>query len=284
LKLKSKQSIYIFKRKKLMKKIIASLFVFFVFGGAVLAQQAPPRPFTDCLEQVPFGSPNAFPNTMTICRKAYLLNHDPVAKIPRWTAHTLYPARAMGCLPRNDAFAADQAITKGTRAELVDYQKSGYDQGHMVSNADLSWDRQAANESFYLSNMSPQTPSLNRGPWKQLETAVRAWSHEYKHTYTVYAGNIWSQTSKSIGPNKVIVPDYLFKIAINNNTRQSLAFLMPNVAGVNSDYVPFQTTISQIEQITGLTFPSPDNKMMRNPIPPANFKKLTEDKKLICRG
>ena len=71
-----------------MKKIIASLFVFFVFGGAVLAQQAPPRPFTDCLEQVPFGSPNAFPNTMTICRKAYLLNHDPIAKIPRWTAHT----------------------------------------------------------------------------------------------------------------------------------------------------------------------------------------------------
>jgi endonuclease G len=267
-----------------MKKILASLLVLLSLSVVAVAQQAPPRPFTECLEQVPYGSPNVFPNTTTICRKAYLLNHNPVAKIPHWTAHTLTPPRAMGCLARDDAFAADQSIPRGQRAELIDYQKSGYDQGHMVSNADLSWDRQAANESFYLSNMSPQTPSLNRGPWKQLETAVRAWSHEYKHTYTVYAGNIWSQNSKVIGPNRVVVPDYLFKIVVNNNTRQSLAFIMPNVAGISSDIRPFQTTVAQIEGATGLTFPVPDNKMMKNIIPVANFKKLTDDKKTICKN
>jgi endonuclease G len=265
-----------------MLKIIAPLLLIFSFSTA-LAQQAPPYPFTHCLNQVPYGSPNVRPNTTTICRKAYLLNHDPVAKIASWTSHTLTPQRAMGCLARDDAFAADQSIKKGDRAEPIDYRGSGYDQGHMVSNADLSWDRQAANESFYLSNMSPQTPSLNRGPWKQLETAVRAWSHEYKHSYTIYAGNVWYPTSKTIGPNKVVVPERLFKIIINNTSKQNLAFLMPNVAGVSSDIKPFQVSVADIETITGLTFPVPDSKIMKNYIPPINFKKLTEDKKIVCK-
>lgn len=266
-----------------MKKLLAVAAFAVLFNFAAVAQQAPPLPFTSCLEQVPYGSPNVRQNTTTICRKAYLMNHDPVAKIPSWTAHTITPEKAMGCLPRNDAFAADQSIPKGQRAELVDYAKSGYDQGHMVSNADLSWDRQAANESFYLSNMSPQTPSLNRGPWKQLETVVRAWSHEYRHSHTIYAGNIWSANSKTIGPNKVIVPDYLFKIIINNTTKQSYAFMFPNVASLSSDIPPFQTTVFEVERVTGLTFPVPDNKMAKNMMPSANFKKLTDDKKTICK-
>ena len=234
-----------------MLRIIAPLLLVFSFSTA-LAQQAPPYPFTDCLNQVPYGSPNVRPNTTTICRKAYLLNHDPVAKIASWTAHTLTPQRAMGCLARDDAFAADQSIQKGLRSEPIDYKGSGYDQGH-------------------------------RGPWKQLETAVRAWSHEYKHSYTIYAGNIWYPTSKTIGPNKVVVPERLFKIIINNTSKQNLAFLMPNVAGVSSEIKPFQVSVAEIESITGLTFPVPDSKMMKNYIPPINFKKLTEDKKIMCK-
>jgi endonuclease G len=268
-----------------MKRIILAAFATLTFTASLYAAdvQQPPRPFTDCLTQVPYGSPNVRPNTTTICRMAYLVNHDPVAKIPAWTAHTLTANHAIGCLDREDAFAADQSLPKGQRAEVDDYVKTGYDKGHLVSNADLSWDRQAANESFYMSNMSPQLPSLNRGPWKQLETMVRAWSNEYKHSYTVYAGNIWYNTSKTIGPNKVVVPEKLFKIVIDNNTKQSIAFIMPNLAGISADVPPFQVTVSDVEKITGLTFPVPDNKQVKNAIPAANFKKVTDDKKLVCK-
>lgn len=265
-----------------MKKILA--FILLAFSASfALAQQAPPRPIVECATEVPFGAPVTKPGTATICRTGYLTNVDLVAKIPYWTAHTIVPSDATSCLPRDDAFAADQSLPKGQRAEPTDYAKSGYDQGHMVSNADLSFSAQAQKESFLMTNMSPQLPGLNRGVWKLLETSTRAWAHGNNTVVTVYAGNIWSANSKTIGANKVVVPDYLFKIVVFHNTRQSVAFIFPNKEGLSTNLPAFQTTVAELERITGNTFQVPDNKGMKNPIPVADFKKVTDDKRALCK-
>lgn len=263
-----------------MKKYIF-LGALFLATSAFAAEQAPPRPIGECLAEAPFGVPVTAPDTVTNCRTGYMVNISLDAKIPHWTAHTLSPRDAVSCLPRDDAFAPDLSLPKGKRAELDDYRKSGYDQGHMVSNADLSFSEQAQRESFLLSNMSPQLPGLNRGVWKQLETATRAWSYTNNVPVSVIAGNVWTAQSKTIGPNKVVVPDQLFKIVIMNG--RSYAFLFPNREALGSDLLAFQTTVMNVEKITGFTFNVPDNKMVVNQTPIIDSKKVTEDKRNLCK-
>lgn len=265
-----------------MKKILAALFL--VIGSTVAySQQLPPRPIIECSGEVPFGAPMSRPGTVTNCRTGYLINISLQAKIPHWTAHTVVPTDSVACLPRDDAFAPDLSLPKGQRAELEDYRKSGYDQGHMVSNADLSFDPRAQKESFLLSNMSPQLPGLNRGVWKQLETATRAWAWTTQSHISVIAGNVWNENSKTIGPNKVVVPDYLYKIVIMHNTRTSYAFLFPNREALGSNLMAFQTTVAKVEEMSGFTFGVPDNKLIINQTPIIDAKKVTEDKRALCK-
>ena len=250
---------------------------------ATAADQAAPLPIQNCIVQLPYGAPTAKPNTATICRNGYMVNHDPVGKIPHWVAYTMQPATAVSCIPRDDAFAPDNAIPKGQRAELIDYNKSGYDQGHLASNADMSFSADGARQSFLLSNMSPQLPGVNRGVWKQLESSVRAWTFTSKHPVTVYSGDIWTAQSKTIGPNKVVVPDFLFKVVVDNVTRISYAFIVPNREGLNTDIAPFQVSVSDVERATGFVIPVPDNKLMKNKLPATDLNAVTAAKKTACK-
>ena len=248
------------------------------------AEQLAPLPLQTCMAQLPYGAPTAKPNTTTICHLGFMVNHDPVGKIPHWVGYTLQPATSISCIPRDDAFAPDASLPKGKRAELADYHKSGYDQGHLASNADMSFSAQGARQSFLLSNMSPQLPGVNRGVWKQLESSVRAWTYTTKHPMTIYSGDIWTAQSKTIGPNKVVVPDTLFKIIVDNTTKQSYAFLVPNREGLNTDIAAFQVSVADVEKASGLVIPVPDNKMFKNKLPATDLNLVTTAKKAACKS
>jgi endonuclease G len=157
--------------------------------------------------------------------------------------------------------------------------------GHIASNADMSWDPMVARESFILSNIAPQLPSLNRGIWRQLETAVRAWAFSSGGTVTVYAGSIYNiNTDQRIGSNRVVVPNAFYKIVINNQTEQSLAFVFPHRNGLGNDLRMFQTTVSEVERRTGIRFPVPDNPNQVRPIWRINQSALTTARRERCRG
>ena len=261
------------------------LFLFCIASSyAIGADQAAPLPMQTCMAQLPYGAPAAPTGSTTLCRLGYMVNHDPIAKIPNWVAYTMQPATAVSFVPRDDAFAPDMALLKGQRAELVDYVKSGYDQGHLASNADMSFSAEGAKQSFILSNMSPQLPGVNRGVWKQLESSVRAWTFTTKHPLTIYSGDIWDKANaKTIGPNKVVVPGVLFKVVVDNNTKTSYAFLIPNREGLNTDIAPFQVSVADVEKATGYTIPVPDNKMLKNKLPATDLNAITVAKKAACK-
>jgi len=266
-----------------MKKFLISLLLLipsFAFG----ADQQPPKPIASCAAQTPYGLPSTVAGHPVVCRTAYVLEHDPVAKIPNWVAWTLTPDHAIGCVVRTDAFAADQSLPATARSTPQDYAGSGYDQGHLANDADMSWDPQVEHESFLMSNMSPQLPNVNRGTWKSLESASRAWVYSTKHPFTEYAGNIYSASSKTIGADKVVVPDSLFKIVIDDTTKKSYAFLFPNQLGIDADFTKFQVTVADIEKATGTTFPVPDSKTVKNPLLPVDLNTLASDKKKQCKG
>ena len=248
------------------------------------AEQQPPKPVTSCSVQVPYGTPSTVVNHPVICRTAYLLEYDPAAKIPNWVAWTLTPDHVIGCVIRTNAFAADQSLSVGQRSKPSDYAGSGYDQGHLANDADMSWDEKVERESFLMSNMSPQLPSVNRGVWKNLESAERAWVYQTKHAHTIYAGNIYSSSSKTIGADKVVVPDFLYKVLIDDTTKRSYAFLFPHKNGLSSDFTQYQVSVADIERLSGTIFPVPDDKKLKNRAPVPDLKTIAQDKKNQCKG
>ncbi len=271
-----------------MKKLIAAAVLLVLPSIAWAWDQKPNKPISECAAELPYGVPVvSTPNTTLECHDGYALQHDNVAKIAVWAGWTLKPEETIGCNPREDAFVADAALPKGSRAEPGDYAKTGYDKGHMVPDADLSWSKQTSLESFLMSNMSPQLPNLNRGAWKQLEAQTRAWAWNRKHNLTVYAGNIYKVgVSKTIGENKVVVPDALFKIIIDNTTGEVLAFHFPNVEKQSTDLSLRTTTVAEIERQTGIIFPMPPGYNRESIIFfiwPGGQGEVAEAKKVTCK-
>jgi endonuclease G len=271
-----------------MKTFITAAFIALLTTTAYALDQKPNLPLDACRDEMPLGMPKlAKPGNVIICRTGYALQHDQDAKIPAWVSWTMTPKETIGCVKRTNAFEADESLPKGQRAEVKDYEKSGFDKGHLVPNGDQSWDAQVEFESFYMSNMSPQYPSTNRGIWKQLETATRAWSYESKHEFLVYAGNIWGPEDKTIGSNKVKVPKALFKIVVDLETKQVLAFRFLNTqADVGSDLTPFLTSVEAIEKETGITFDLPQGVIKDSKataVWPINFKLQADAKAATCK-
>ena len=266
-----------------MKKLFAALLIS-LLPWAASADQAPPRPIQECANQVPWGWPQAqVKYGVGICRQAYVLLHDNQARIPAWVAYTLTPERVIGCVPRSNAFAADQSIPVGQRSEPRDYARSGYDTGHLGNDADMSWDPVVERESFILSNMTPQLPGLNRNTWLRLESATRDWVFNSRHTFTIYAGSIYNvSTDPKIGPNQVTVPHAFFKILVDNNSRQSWAWIFPHRGDLGPDFRPLQTTVAQVESASGIVFPVTDAKTSFNPMMPISHTAFAQAKRAAC--
>jgi endonuclease G len=109
-------------------------------------------------------------------------------------------------------------------------------------------------ESFYFSNMSPQTPSFNRGIWKKLEEMVRSWAHEYNSIY-VATGPIFEGEMKTIGPNQVAVPHYYYKVILRKgeNGYHSIGFILPNEAS-SLPLGEFAVSVDSVEKRTHINF------------------------------
>lgn len=264
------------------------IFVSLTVQSALAWDQRPNLPIESCVDELPFGVPaTTVQNTTLLCHEGYSLLHDNTAKIAAWAGWTLPPAETIGCNPRDDSFTADLALVKEARANPGDYAKTGYDKGHMVPDADLSWSKITSLESFLMSNMSPQAPSLNRGVWKLLEAQTRAWAWTRKHNLTIYSGNIYRVgTSKTIGEGKVVVPDALYKIVIDGVTGEVLAFHFPNVDGLPTDIKLRLTSVAEIERLSGITFPmlaGTDKSKVASDLWPGSQGEVTEAKRAACK-
>lgn len=188
-----------------------------------------------------------------ISHEAYELYYVNDAEEAAWVAYTLTDNHLNGPYHRSNNFEIDPLV-KGGSASNEDYSHTGYDRGHLAPAGDFSWSNTAMQESFYYSNMTPQDPSFNRGKWKELEKQVRLWAEEY-HTVTVFTGPVLTNTTNSIGPDKVIVPKLFYKVILTyiNEKPQVIGFLMENHA-LHDALPTYAVSIDKIEQMAGLNF------------------------------
>lgn len=187
-------------------------------------------------------------------RKGYTLSYNADYKTPQWVAWELTRKETKGTEERTDKFVPDPDV-KGAKAYTQDYTRSGYDRGHMAPAADMKWSRQAMEESFYLSNICPQNPNLNRGDWNDLEEQSRQWARKYGAVYIVCGPIYDNKQPKRIGNNKVAVPHAFYKVILINQKEnpQALGFIFPNAAGTRP-LKSYMVTVDSVEKRTGIDF------------------------------
>ena len=264
------------------RRFIAALFAFIVVS--VPAQQMQPLPTAACEVLLPYGRPlHATLESIPICRHAYALEYSLHHKTPVWVAHLLRPEYTVGCLERDDTFEADLSVPLKHRVYPTDFRSSGYDMGHMVSSADMSWDALVMRETFIMTNIAPQLPGFNRGIWRRLEDQTRAWAQERKHPLLVYTGPIYSgEHTVAIERDKIIlIPDEYFKVIVDTETREVLAFRIPHKPS-SGPLSAFLTDTAQIGAVTGLKFPLPQGYIGSSRMWPSKLKSTRLAKSIIC--
>lgn len=187
-------------------------------------------------------------------RKGYTLSYNADYKTPQWVAWELTKKETKGKEGRTDKFLPDPDV-RGAKAYTNDYTKSGYDRGHMAPAADMKWSKQAMEESFYLSNICPQNPNLNRGDWNDLEEKSRQWAKKHGVIY-VACGPIYdTKRPKRIGNNKVAVPDAFYKVVLINAKKnpQAIGFIFPNKAG-HKPLKKYIVSVDSVEKRTNIDF------------------------------
>jgi len=182
----------------------------------------------------------------------YMLSYSEEHEQAYWVRYILTRSMLENPLTsRKDNFRTDPLISTGS-AELADYVGSGFDRGHLCPAKDMECSDIAMSESFYMSNMSPQHPSLNRGRWKQLEGQVRKWSLKYD-SLIIYCGGVLDSISSYIGPNNVVVPKFYYKVIFSTQKNEAISFIMPNKKCENK-LIYYSTTVDSVEKLTHIDF------------------------------
>ena len=161
-----------------------------------------------------------------------------------------------------DDFRGDKDLPKDlNRVTPKDYLHSGYDMGHLIPSEDRSRTTKQNEGTFLRTNMTPQRPDLNRGPWRYLEDYTRKIATEKGKDVQVIAGGVMPDRMKTIGSG-VAVPTAFFKIAVvldkgkgldsvDANT-EVIAVMMPNKQGILArKWTDFLSTPKDIEKATG---------------------------------
>jgi endonuclease G len=200
------------------------------------------------------GTPQyqAEPGDQEICHTNYAVIHRCSVKAPVAVFERLTIAAMTGPAKRKDNFRPDPQVTPNCQAQLADFAGQPYDRGHLSPAGNNTQSAQIMSESFFLSNMVAQVPNNNRGIWKQLETWERDWAMKGGDFYII-SGGIFLPNHKTIGSG-VGVPDYLYKIIVEKQSGQVMAYLMPNAPLPVADLPKYQTTMTAIEQATGMRF------------------------------
>ncbi len=175
-----------------------------------------------------------------------------------WSAYSLSKEQLVKNTKRTDDFREDPEIKTGS-ATLADYRGSGFDRGHLTPAADMAFSKEAMSETFYMSNMSPQSGPFNRGIWRLLEEQVRVWAEKFGAVYVVSGPILDKKASelKKIGKSNVSVPERYYKVILVPTSAGgvlTIGFVLPNDECKGKKFWDFATSVASVEKETDLDF------------------------------
>ena len=244
------------KKKKGINKLATFILLlsFALMAGCFARQELQPQPKESDGIELAIPSLAADVESQVIGHIGYTVSYNSTLRNPNWVAYELTAMETEGEESRNNRFIPDPDIN-GTQAEDGDYKRSGWDRGHLAPAADMKWSRQAMEESFYFSNISPQNNNLNRGVWKYIEELTRDNAKRYEKVLVVTGPVFKSAKGKGcIGKNRVVIPDAFYKVLlVNDNGYKGIGFYCENKAG-KKKLKTYARSIDEIEGMTGIDF------------------------------
>ncbi len=170
-----------------------------------------------------------------------------------WVAYELKESHIVKTNRKRPYFIYDKKV-KSKSANYRNYKGSGYDRGHLCPAGDRKFSTEAFNETFYTSNISPQSHEFNSGIWNRLEQKTRYWAAKDKQLFVI-TGGVLERGLKTIGQEKVAVPNRFYKILLDYSKPKikAIAFLIPHKAS-NAPLYKYVASIDEIEDLTSIDF------------------------------
>jgi len=204
--------------------------------------------------QVSIEGFNYLPTSTTgqiIQHENYTLSYNELYEQAEWVAYELNRSHLTYDNRKRPYFINDPKVLTGS-ASYKNYKKSGYDRGHLCPAGDRRFSKEAYDETFYTSNITPQKNAFNAGVWNRLEMKTRYWTKKYGQLYII-TGGILSKDLKTIGYEDVAVPKLFYKIILDKSNSKAIAFLFPHQESKKS-LQNFVTSIDKIEELTHIDF------------------------------
>ena len=205
----------------------------------------------------------------TTCRN-YSFYWDPEALVAHWVAYPQNRGLLAGSSNGNSNWSYDPKVPSKYQPCLysgyANYDVYHFDRGHQIPNADRNV-RDANEQTYYFTNMTPQLNGFNSKIWASLEGQVRSWANSFDTLYVATGCVIAGSTQKAYDNNgkEVTVPTGYFKAllglkksgTVGNTLAQggytAVAFYFPHQAN-NGNYMDNAMTVKELEQKTGMDF------------------------------
>lgn len=211
------------------------------------------------------------PENYLLPKSQYVMSYHRDRGIPNWVAWHL-DTTWLGTTPRQDDFRPDSSLPAGWYQVLqTDYSGSGFDRGHHCPSGDRTASIADNSATFVMTNMMPQAPDNNQGPWEELESYSRTLAQAGNEMY-IYAGGAGqggvgsNGAANTVAAGHVVVPAVTWKVIVvlpngDNDadrvgkTTRVIAVIMPNTQGIRTTpWRNFRTNVRQVERLTGLNF------------------------------
>lgn len=198
-------------------------------------------------------------------KKQFVLSYHRFNGIPNWVAWHL-DSTWLGDIVRNNDFRADSTLPEQWyRVNEKSYRGSGYDRGHMCPSADRTASVADNSSTFLMTNMVPQAPNNNRGPWADMENYLRMLVAAGKELY-IYSGGYGSLGT--IDRGRVNIPAHTWKVVVvlpggsndlgrvTTSTRVIAVDMTNDNSRINrtADWKAFRVSIDAVEAATGYDF------------------------------
>lgn len=113
----------------------------------------------------------------------FALEWNAEKKHAAWVAFSFDELTSKDVVSRTNAWDVDPKLSTDMQVGEEQHKSDGYDKGHICASEDRVYSKEANEQTFYYSNMSPQISSFNQGFWQKLEAQVQKWGRSTPTTY-----------------------------------------------------------------------------------------------------
>ena len=211
--------------------------------------------------------------------RTYAYEFDKEANHARWVALRFDNTTRAINVERGDDFTDDPDLDEQYHIGNNSFGKYtiggveySIDRGHICASNDRVYSKDANDQTFYMSNMSPQIGYFNQGYWSNLESLVQSKARDvdYSDTMyvvkggTIYGDNIYGtiQRTNSKGTVNVVVPKYYWMalLAVKKDAEKGLGYKAVGYLMEHQKYdqnsafshPEFMVNIDKIESMTGI--------------------------------